>query len=44
VYESAINYADPLVRLEFPLKPTDMSFRDKNHPLILDPYSDLPDF
>jgi dTDP-4-dehydrorhamnose 3,5-epimerase len=32
--ESALNYADPMLAIEWPLKPTDISEKDKNHKMI----------
>jgi dTDP-4-dehydrorhamnose 3,5-epimerase len=42
--EAAINYSDPLLNIEFPLKVTEISDRDKSHSFITDPHKDLPDF
>jgi dTDP-4-dehydrorhamnose 3,5-epimerase len=42
--EAAINYADPLPDLKFPLKVSEISARDKNHSYLTDPRSELPDF
>jgi dTDP-4-dehydrorhamnose 3,5-epimerase len=42
--EAAINYADPFVDLKLPLKVTEISTRDKNHPYLKNPQSELPDF
>lgn len=42
--EAAINYADPLLELKFPLKVTEISDRDKNHLCLMDPRTELPDF
>jgi dTDP-4-dehydrorhamnose 3,5-epimerase len=42
--EAAVNYTDPLLDLKFPLKVTEISVRDKNHPYLYDPYTELPDF
>jgi dTDP-4-dehydrorhamnose 3,5-epimerase len=42
--EAALNYSDPLFRIKFPLKVTEISDRDKNHSYISDPRTELPDF
>jgi dTDP-4-dehydrorhamnose 3,5-epimerase len=42
--EAGINHADPLLDLEFPLKVTEISVRDKNHSFLTDPRTELPDF
>lgn len=33
-HESALNYADPLIAIDWPLKPTEVSEKDKNHKMI----------
>jgi dTDP-4-dehydrorhamnose 3,5-epimerase len=42
--EAAINYSDPLLKIKFPLKVTEISDRDKSHTFITDPHKELPDF
>ena len=42
--EAAINYSDPLFKIKFPLKVTEISYRDKSHSYISDPHTELPDF
>lgn len=32
--EGAVNYADPLINISWPLAPVDISERDKNHPIL----------
>jgi dTDP-4-dehydrorhamnose 3,5-epimerase len=40
----AVNYSDPFLDLKFPMKVTEISFRDLNHPYLDDPWKELPDF
>jgi dTDP-4-dehydrorhamnose 3,5-epimerase len=42
--EAAINYLDPWLALELPLKVTEISVRDKEHKYLNNPESELPDF
>jgi dTDP-4-dehydrorhamnose 3,5-epimerase len=42
--EGAVNYSDPLFKIQIPLKVTEISERDKNHLYITDSETELPDF
>jgi dTDP-4-dehydrorhamnose 3,5-epimerase len=42
--EAAISCLDPLLKIEFPLKVTEISDRDKSYPFITHPHKELPDF
>ena len=44
LYEAAVNYSDPLFKIKFPLKVTEISDRDRSHSCISDPHTELPDF
>lgn len=37
-HEEALNYSDPLLEITWPLEPTDISERDKNHKMIGDDF------
>lgn len=37
-HEGALNYSDPLLAIEWPIEPTDVSERDRNHKMIDDDF------
>ena len=39
--EGGVRYDDPAIGIEWPLKPTDLSERDKSHPLITNTFAGL---
>jgi dTDP-4-dehydrorhamnose 3,5-epimerase len=42
--EAAVNYSDPVIKIKFPLKVTEISVRDQSHSYLTDPRTELPEF
>jgi dTDP-4-dehydrorhamnose 3,5-epimerase len=39
--EGGVRWDDPLLAIDWPLKPTDISERDRNHPFLTDKFEGL---
>jgi len=40
-HEGALNYSDPVLAIRWPLKPTELSEKDKNHKMICDDFQGI---